>query len=1113
MDGLHLRFFGHFQATLNNIPLPITSHKTWAILAWLAFHPDRPQSRDAIATLLWPEHPKPLPTLRQALSRLRRQIPAHLEVTRTTVALVGTWASDIGRFQHALAGEDWERVASEYHGEFLSVITAESLQFDEWLLLKREWFQREYLRALHALTERHFQNNDYTKAYQTAWRRGEIDRFDEAAQRDIMRALALQGRRNDALAHYETVRDLLLAELAVDPAASTTELRHQIAKGTLPDPTTQPTAHKRHNLPRQNTPFVGRRDLLEQLIRQLSNPNCRLLTLQGMGGMGKTRLAVELGQRMLARRAVWFVPLAPVEQGAADADIVQAIAGALEIVFPDSVRETAERLRFLIGRLQTNPTLLILDNYEQIVAQTLPIITLLNGLPELKIVVTSREALGLQAEWLIDVVGLPDAEAHELFMAAARRISAEFQPTSAIHTIIKQVAGMPLAIELAAGWVRQFSCAEIAAQIQSDINFLAAQRADVPERQRSMRAVFNYSWRLLDESQRDLLRRLAIFPNHFSMAAVQAICGAEVDQLRALTTHSLVQRVGEQRFGFHPALRQFSAEKLTQEHTQLEQRFRTHYLTTLSQINQIDFADVIAYLHVEYANVLQAWRLAAQAVDDSLLQASKVPFFNYIQRMGERVAGEALLRETIRLLDGKAADETNAHLYCELAGFSFGLGLYDQGLEAAEVAYRAAQSAENHWLSGKSAYYTGELYRRTSRFEQALAHFQLALKHVEGRNHLIVEAESLMGTSNIFRYQNRKDEAITAARKSVALSQIINNPAITRITHTVLAMCHEDIGELEQGLHYHQQALAAAQSLGNQHTIALCHCNLIEVLIMLNRYAEAESAGVTGLEIVSNVDNVHVEALLNTHLADVRSAQFRFDLARDGYAAAQKTFVATKNPTRIAGILRRQAIVALRRGAWMAAQHLFQTAIERYEEIGQVRRLAETVALKGVATWRLAAFEQAVEYAEQALQLSDNTHSQAIAYDVIGRIALAKNDYTNAEIALEKASALHSEARQMNLAVESRAAWISARHAQNKDVRDHHALLVNHLKTAHLFGTLDPIGVYVACLEVEFSAELAHAANNLLAQTAAAIDDPFERHDYLHHIPSHVAIRNLCASL
>lgn len=1105
MEGLNLCFFGRFLPTLNNNPLPITSHKTWALLAWLALNPDELQSRDAIATLLWPEHPNPLPTLRKALSRLRKQIPDNLEVTRTTVALVGEWESDFGRFQHALSIEDWQTAVEQYDGEFLAGVSADSLPFEEWLLLKREWLQREFLGALRALTQQHFANRDYEAAYQTAWRHGETDRFDEAAQRDIMRALAMLGRRNDALTHYEAVRDLLAAELAVEPAASTTTLRDQIAANELTELATQ-TQQQLHNLPPQNTPFIGRIELLAQLNKKLTDPNCRLLTLLGMGGMGKTRLAIALGLRVIEqfRDGVWFVPLATVTQAE---EIVPAVAQALSITFPDALRESDERLRFLIGRLQAQQRLLILDNYEQIITATEPIIALLKGLPQTKIVVTSREALGLQAEWLVDVVGLPAVEAHELFVNAARRVSADFQPSPAIATIIDQVAGMPLALELAAGWVRHFSCAEIAEQIKTDIDFLAAEQHDLPERQRSMRAVFNYSWRLLNEAQRDLLRRLSIFPADFSTDAVREICAADARLLRELTTHSLVQKVGDRRFGFHPVMRDFSAEKRTAEHDQLANSFKRYYLLHVSRMATADYDKLAAFMQVEWENVLKAWRLGARSVDDALLQQAHQPFFTYIRRIGERVMGEKLLHDTLRWLAGKGNPETTAIITCELANFSFGLGLYQQGLENAATAYALATEHQLTRVRGKAAYLQGELLRRIGDFDRSLARFQQAYEHVRGQNLLDVEAEALLGMSNVYRYQSRTAQAIETARQAVTVGHILEDAPIIRITHASLALACEAAGMLDEAVRHHQQALAVSQAIGNAHTIALSQNNLSGALALQGRYREAEKLASAGLEAIGTVMNEHVEALLHFSLAITQSAQFRMDEARAAFDAARKIFQTTGNHPRVVETERRLGIVALRQGAWHVARRLSTNAATQFAELGkQMREEMEARAAAAVSAWRLGEITPAREEAQQILRLTTDQAVEGWVWDVIGRIALDQNDFATATDALAKATQLRDKAGQRNLSAESRAAWMTALHSQEQDVSEHLALLKAHFKVGDLFGTLDPIGVYVACLQVAFSAELAQSAQHFLNATANAIDDPFERHDYLHGFPSHVAL-------
>ncbi|MHB8626709.1 MAG: helix-turn-helix domain-containing protein [Aggregatilineales bacterium] len=326
-----------------------------------------------------------------------------------------------------------------------------------------------------------------------------------------------------------------------------------------------------HNLPLQPTLFIGRTDELAQIAQRLADPNCRLLTLVGAGGIGKTRLALHAAAEQFANFAsgVYFVSLTGV--GAPNL-VASAIAGALEMSFYGPEDPTVQIVKYLRGKAM----LLVLDNFEHLLEATSLLTDILAAAPAVKLLTTSRERLNLQEEWVFAVEGLlfPEDEpadplesysAVQLFLQRAQQVQANFainQNAESVLSICRYVEGMPLGIELAAAWLRVMPCQQIAAQIAHSLDFLTTPLRNVPERHRSIRVVFDHSWKLLTAVEQAVFRKLAVFVGGFEPQAAEQVAGASLYTLAALVNKSLVQMTAAGRYNLHELVRQYSEEQL-----------------------------------------------------------------------------------------------------------------------------------------------------------------------------------------------------------------------------------------------------------------------------------------------------------------------------------------------------------------------------------------------------------------------------------------------------------------------------------------------------------------------------------------------------------------------
>ncbi|MFN8492201.1 MAG: AAA family ATPase [Caldilineaceae bacterium] len=339
-----------------------------------------------------------------------------------------------------------------------------------------------------------------------------------------------------------------------------------------------PRGEPKHNLPAQATPFVGRTTELAQISALLADSTCRLLTLVGPGGVGKTRLALQAASQFLTHfpDGVYLVELAPLSSA-------HLLASTLLDIFhlPQQTQKSPEAQ--LVHYLRNKQMLLLLDNFEHLPESVTLVKQLLQGASGVKLLVTSRERLKLQDEWLLPVSGLnvpanglnnldEQALLHleafsavQLFVQRARRLQPTFALTLANATALVQICrlveGMPLALELAAAWVQLMTCIEIAQEMARALDFLRAEWRDLPARQQSMRAVFDHSWQLLTPEEQCVLGQLAVFRGGFWREAAQTVTGATLPLLSALVDKSWL-RAADGRFTLHELVRQFAEEKL-----------------------------------------------------------------------------------------------------------------------------------------------------------------------------------------------------------------------------------------------------------------------------------------------------------------------------------------------------------------------------------------------------------------------------------------------------------------------------------------------------------------------------------------------------------------------
>jgi len=629
---LRVRVLGTTELAVDGRPLAgLASAKATALLVYLAVT-GTAQSRSALAGLLWSDLPEATAraNLRLALTKLRRALPAQLLVTRQTVALDPArpvWADAVEVERLAAGqpeGEELLAAARLCRGEFLRGFEAPGAElFDEWVLGRRAASLGDQLALLERAVQDARDRRDTAAGVEVARRMLELEPLHEEAHRALMWFLATGGQRGAALAQFDTCRYLLREELGQDPSAATVALRDQIADaGGFTDlPAGGPVDNQASPSPGSVTlpvgapgtggsgsrapgpgavgagglgalmSLVGREEDLARLHALLDDPACRLVTLVGPGGIGKTRLALEVGAAREGRHrdgvvTVSFAGASPARPEEAADLVVTSLAAALgvSLTVPRDPREV------LADALAGRELLLVLDNLEQLRDAAGVLAGLLARAPGVQALGTSRRRLGLGTEWLVEVPGLPyppagaDTEAAgypavRLFEDRARLLRPGFGPAAdlaAVGRVCRLVDGMPLAIELAARWVRSASPAAIADRLVAGTELLETTAADVEPRHRSIRSVIDWSWELLGDGERQALGRLSVLRGGFDLDAAAAVAGAGLPLLAGLVDHSLVEVGEDGRYGMHELLRQYAAQRLAADPAEQAEVRRRH---------------------------------------------------------------------------------------------------------------------------------------------------------------------------------------------------------------------------------------------------------------------------------------------------------------------------------------------------------------------------------------------------------------------------------------------------------------------------------------------------------------------------------------------------------
>ena len=860
--------------------------------------------RAEVAALLWPElnDKQAFANLRKTLFRLPA-LPWAEGVQAEPAALRAEVATDVAAFEAALQEGRVADALAVYGGELLAGFDdGQGEGWTRWLGFERDRLRSAWRHA--ALGCLDAGTLDPAAALDLAARLLAADPLDEAALTHQMSAYAAAGQAAAARAAYRQFVERLQADLGLEPGAALRALHDGLAAAATSAPATAaasralPAAAKPGPVPAADDGFVGRSGELVRITDLLSRDECRLLCLTGPGGVGKTRLARRAMQLLAPSQAdgALFIALEDAETPAQFGLRLAQEAGVA------TGQRGGDALARAIDAWRDKRLLLVLDNFEQLAPHAALVERLLRECLGLKLLVTSRARLQLADEWSMPVEGLPcpDPEdgdrieafdAVRLFVKAARRVEPGFAPGAegaegaAIVDICRQVDGLPLALELAAAWVRMLSCAEIARELRQGTELLRAADARHPARQASIEAVFEGSWQRLSEAERTALARLSVFQGGFAVETARAVAGASLPVLGALADKSLLAKDREKdrdRMRLHPLVQQLAALQLEAQGARAvtETRHATHFHGWLQQLEPAAARGQRAALQAidtEFDNARRAWTLAAAHGLAAEMLRSLPALRHYFEHRARFQDGLALWQQAAESPLAAADDLLRARLLGQCALMEMRLARYQEAHATAARALDAAQATADRDARYQALAVQAGCALFGARPGEAREGYLLALELARARANASDIASTLDNLALCEKRLGHYDEALGLTLEALAEHRRHGDDAR-------LAVCLNNLGSLYTFLDQDEAArehLMEAQALCERHglvsTRAFALANLSDLALRANDLAAARAHAEAGLEGAGAAGLRSLAAWLQVHLA--RLATRRGELA------------------------------------------------------------------------------------------------------------------------------------------------------------------------------------------------------------------------------------------
>jgi predicted ATPase/DNA-binding SARP family transcriptional activator len=859
--------------------------------------------RAELAALLWPDQPAKLAytNLRKALFRLQSlPWPLALDLQEGAIRLAA--ATDVAAFEDALRdGREADAIALR-RGELLAGFDDDANEaWTAWLR-----FERDRLRALwrDAVLDRLDAATDAAAALGLSARLLDADPLDEAAARAQIAWLARSGQVARAHQAYDAFARRLDEELGLAPGVELERLRASLDAPPAAPPKARPVAPS----PRDDG-FVGRSIELRAIAERLGNGRCRLLTLVGPGGVGKTRLA---------RRA-----LEELQPGFADGG---AFVTLEDVATPEEIglrlaRELGVRPRgadaigAVVDALRERHQLLVVDNFEQVASGAAQLQRMVDGCPRLTIVATSRVRLGLPGEWVLPVDGLPcpEAEDHDridafdaarLFVQSARRVAPAFSAAAegaAIVDICRQVEGRPLALELAAAWTRVLSCEAIAAELRRDTALLHAPQAGAAGRHAGIDVVFAQSWQLLGAAERDALARLSVFRGGFTAEAGRAVAGASLPVLGALVDKSLLRK-DDGRLQMHALVQELASRRLDDAGArESTERVHAGYFQRLvaqarDAVTQGE-REALRWLATDFENVRRAWSWLAAHGTAGELAASDLTLYYFCDHLGRYGEGLALLNEALASRAVREDRRLQSLMLARAAHFLFRQDRYAEAEASARQALEGARGKAGSATRLQALKVLGSCHARVARFEEASRcireALELAPEDTDPHN-----AGALYGNLSICeRQMGNPQAALKLSLKALALERRAGDVGGEAAALSALGQLYYEMGEAKAAQAHLREALALCERHGLARLRGVVLANLADYSLAMNALEDAEDHAGRAMEFARAAGERGLQCFLGVQLATLAIRRGNPAAARAELAASLSLALSLRSPS------------------------------------------------------------------------------------------------------------------------------------------------------------------------------------------------------------------------
>ncbi len=732
-------------------------------------------------------------------------------------------------------------------------------------MIEQERLRQLALSGYRQLTDWQEEQGSFTAGILTAQQWLALDLWDETAQQKLIRLLAYDGRTSEALAVYEKYRDHLQEEISISPEPDTTALYRSIQEGSLSPPVIASTPL--HNLPRPLLPLFGRKTELTKLHQYLLNPEYPLVSVTGIGGIGKTSLALAAGRQLISDEqtltnegrsfpdGIWFIPLEGIENDVPEMvkeEVAALIGGAIGLYFHGK----SDLWTQLLGQLADKKLLLILDNIEQFITVASDLTVELLGAGEgIHLLTTSRTTLPLAASIAFPLTGLEtptmvSAEALQnesvrLFAARAARLPSPFDLKKHLADVVEIchfMQGLPLGIELAAASLGRLMIGEIMPALKSNLRLINSSRYDLPPRQRTFHAVFEYTWKLLDPREQTLLAQISVFRGGFTLQAAEAVVHDTGPGLYNLHLHALLNRDETGQFKMHPLLRQLAGEKLSATELRETQNRHSSYFSDLIGSFETELRggigkEALQTIFPEQANLRAAWKHAVQTAQWQIIANCLDSAHYFFQRKGLFSEERSLVDGAINTLQPvvEAGNVPLTGLLSRLLTLQtwgyLSLADFEEGMKAAEQACELAQSVKDAGLEAQARIAIAKFLIRDH--AKALSQYEQVVALAKIAEEPFLEVDGLCEIGNHLSWQGMHEQARKSLEHALALCQSLPYKSGELDTLIYLATVVENQGNYAESMAIKEPALQLSRLMGDVTKEALILGNMSVTLVYL----------------------------------------------------------------------------------------------------------------------------------------------------------------------------------------------------------------------------------------------------------------------------------------